>query len=170
MLTKPSEEVPVPFPQDVRRINTYGGEATWIGPQHQTGRRVVLLITPKGDSTDDAGALKSLTDTSLLLLAVNPLEDDDTTSACVVACYRWLLAQLVPSSDVVIIALGDLASTLAQAIERLRRSGDALPDSADTIARIDRSGLRSFSRATSLRSMNRLTTTTQRCHPLRRDA
>jgi hypothetical protein len=110
-----------------QRVETYCGPALWAGPRHCSGQRVILLVTSCAVDLEPAPNQWERTKESTLLLVVDSSQGPEAAAASIVACYRWLLAQLVPSSDVYVLASEDLRSPLEQAVCRLRSSGDEMP-------------------------------------------
>jgi hypothetical protein len=113
-------------PQTFRRIDAYGRRAAWTGPQYQAGGTIIMLVTSACEE-DIESEVAIEGDKSILVIPVDPTQGDASAAAQIVACYRWLLAQLVAPDDVVIIADDKLARSMALAIERLRNSRDVLP-------------------------------------------
>lgn len=143
MSATPHVEIPSAHPRHIRHIDAYGLEVVWIGPRYETGASVVMLVTSADrDPIESAVVLEAHTEGSILVLAVDPARGEVAASACVVACYRWLLAQLVGPDDVLIVAHEDLGGVARHLTERLRNSGDALPSG---VMVMDRLGARDLS-------------------------
>jgi hypothetical protein len=87
----------------------------------------VLLAASCPAGAERARALEERSNETTLLMAVDCSQGPEAASAHIVACYRWLLAQLVPSCDVHLLATEDLTGALHEVVRRLRSSGDEMP-------------------------------------------
>jgi hypothetical protein len=111
-----------------QNIDAYGRQAAWVGPRYRAGSRVVMLVASGGlDLIANALAGGPAPDAPTLVVPLEVEQDESAGSACIVACYRWLLAQLIVPGDITIRAQEDLAPVMLRAIEQLRNSGDGLP-------------------------------------------
>lgn len=123
----PSNAAPPSCSPRPRRVDTYAGPALWAGPRHRTGQPIVLLVTSRAADAEGAIVVQGRTNESTLLMPIDFSGGPETASAHIVASYRWLLAQLVPSCDVSLLASQDLMGALQQAVSCLRNSGDEMP-------------------------------------------